>query len=400
MVNVDDVHGVNADLQRAQARLEKAGISEENKQLLKRFVMSLRREGLKKSTILNYINFGTRLCQRFVELGIDKPLTEINQDDFDTFLIHMEDIRGIKPGGLKLYKIFMKKFSKWAFDDTPRWVREMKFPKVNSRIQPADLPDTAEFDNILDGVTHPRDKAFLAALSDGGFRIGGILSCKIKSVEFNKYGAIVYLNPEGSNKTTPAKGIPLTWSTGYLNQWLAVHPYRDDPEAPLFVELYFDLETKRYEAWSYDAAYQMIKRLQKKIGMKKNLHPHLFKHKAVTSWILDGLTEQQINHRAGWAPASKQMITIYGNFTDQEMNDGVWEHYGLKTEDKRQVTLKKCPRCHNILKPDDRFCSQCSLVLDHEAYKEAERHDKILAKVIEYAMKDEDAREIWGSGRK
>jgi integrase len=392
MVEVDDVHDFATDLLRAQSRLEKANISDTNKQMIKRFVMSLRRDGLKKATLLNYINFGTRMCQRFVELGIDKPLNEINQDDFDDFLMYMEDEKGIKPGGIKLYKIFFKKFSKWALDDQPKWIREMKFPKVNSRVQPSDLPDASEFEAIMNSVKYPRDKALLAVMADGGFRVGGILSCKIKSVEFGKYGAVVYLNPEGSNKTTMAKGIPLTWSTGYLNQWMAIHPYREDPEAPLFVELHFNLETKKYDAWSYAAAYQMIKRLQKRLGTKKDLHPHLFKHKAVTDWILDGLTEQQINHRAGWSPASKQMIITYGNFTDQEMNDGVWEHYGLKTEDKRKITLKTCPRCNNILREEDRFCSQCSLVLDQAALREMQAYEDDFRKVYTLLrkMKEEE----------
>jgi len=376
MVGVNDVHDVSADMKRAQARLEKAEISDENKQLIKRFLMSLRRDGLKKTTLLNYINFGTRMCQRLVELGIVKPLNAINQDDFDEFLVYMEDDRKIQPGGIKLYKIFFKKFSKWALEDQPKWIREMKFPKVNSRIQPADLPDTKEFDAIMDTMQYPRDKALLAVMADGGFRIGGILSCQIKSVEFGKYGAVIYLNPDGSNKTTPAKGIPLTWSTGYINQWLAVHPYKDDPEAPLWVEMRYNMTTLKYEALNYKAAYQMVKRLQKRLAFKKNLHPHLFKHKAVTSWILDGLSEQQINHRAGWAPSSKQIIVTYGNFTDQEMNDGVWEHYGLKTEDRRQVTLKKCPRCNNVLKPGDRFCSQCSLVLDQVALQDMQTYEE------------------------
>jgi hypothetical protein len=120
----------------------------------------------------------------------------------------------------------------------------------------------------------------------------------------------------------------------------------------------------------------MVMRLQKRLAFKKNLHPHLFKHKAVTSWILDGLSEQQINHRAGWAPSSKQIIVTYGNFTDQEMNDGVWEHYGLKTEDRRQVTLKKCPRCNNVLKPGYSICSQCSLVLDQVALQDMQTYEE------------------------
>jgi hypothetical protein len=43
-------------------------------------------------------------------------------------------------------------------------------------------------------------------MANGGFRIGGLLSCQIKSVKFEKYGAITFFNPEGTNKTTGAMG--------------------------------------------------------------------------------------------------------------------------------------------------------------------------------------------------
>jgi hypothetical protein len=72
------------------------------------------------------------------------------------------------------------------------------------------------------------------------------MSCRVKNVDFNQYGAMIYLSKTGVNKTTQAKGLPLTWSAGYLNQWLAVHPFHEDPEVPLWITL-----NKNKEAVSY-----------------------------------------------------------------------------------------------------------------------------------------------------
>lgn len=33
-----------------------------------------------------------------------------------------------KKGGIKVYIVFLKKFSKWALEDTPKWIRELKPP--------------------------------------------------------------------------------------------------------------------------------------------------------------------------------------------------------------------------------------------------------------------------------
>lgn len=83
----------------------------------------------------------------------------------------------------------------------------------------------------MEACRYSRDKALVAVLVDSGIRVGALASCRIKHVEFNQYDATIYLSKTGqTNKTTPAKGIPLTWSIGHLNQCLSVHPFKDEPE--------------------------------------------------------------------------------------------------------------------------------------------------------------------------
>jgi predicted amidophosphoribosyltransferase len=88
------------------------------------------------------------------------------------------------------------------------------------------------------------------------------------------------------------------------------------------------------------------------------------------------------------------MFKIYGNFTDQEINDRIYEKCGLKTEDKRHVTLKKCPRCNNVLRPSDKFCSQCSLVLDRQALDEIKQYEDRLPEILQLVMRSEKARAL------
>jgi uncharacterized OB-fold protein len=114
------------------------------------------------------------------------------------------------------------------------------------------------------------------------------------------------------------------------------------------------------------------------------------------NWILYGLNEQEIKHRAGWSRGSAQMLRVYANYTDQEINDKIYEIYGLKTDNKRHITLKACPRCNNVLRPDDKFCSQCSLVLDHEALKQVQGHEKITPQLIEALVKSDFGRGVLG----
>ena len=358
--SVDDVHCIEAGYLNAKKRLEDADVGKENKAFIENFSIALRREGIAKATIIWYLNYTTRMVQRLQEIGFNESLDKLDPNTFDKLLIFFEDERKLSPSTIRNYKKLIKKFFKWSSGgNPPKWVMDLKLKTIESPVQPSGILSKDEFTRLLEGCRHPRDKAIIAVLADGGMRVGALASCRVKNVEFSQYGAMIYLSKTGANKTTSAKGLPLTWSAGYLNQWLAVHPFHDDPEAPLWVTL-----NKNKVSVSYATIRKMIKITAEKVGIKKDVHPHLLRHMAITNWILDGLNEQEIKHRAGWSRGSTQMFKIYANFTDKEINDSIFEKYGLKTEDKRHVTLKKCPRCNNVLKPGDKFCSQCALVLD------------------------------------
>jgi integrase len=372
-------------------RFNRAEIEPDDREKLDAFFRALRREGLARSTLAWYVNYTTRMYQTLKVIGYDKPLQEFNHDDLDKLLFYLEDVKKLSPGSLWNYKKLVKKLMRWMHNDKPpKWVRDLKLNKVDTPVQPSDLLTQEEFDTLLKACRHPRDKAIIAVLADSGMRVGALASCRIKNVEFNQYGAIIYISKTSkSKKTTPAKGIPITWSTGYLNQWLSVHPLKDDPEAALWVT-----RDKNMEPLSYKTIRKTLTDIGEKAGIKKRVNPHSFRHLAITHWILDGYNEQEIKHRAGWSKGSTQMFKIYANFTDQEINDRIYEKCGLKTEDKRHVTLQKCPRCSNVLKPNDKFCSQCSLVLDHQALDEIGKYEAKLPEILQLVMKSDKAREL------
>lgn len=389
--NVDDIHCYDSGFINAMARLEGAATSQKNKELIKGFVMECRRDELAKSTTTNYLNLLTRMTERLKETGYINNLDELDQPDFDKLLLHLE-VRGISTGEIRNYKKVLKKFFRWKTeDDLPRWVDRLKLKSVDCTVQPSDLLTQSDIDKMLKACRHPRNKAFIAVLLDSGMRVGALASTRIKNVEFKQSGAIIYISKTSkSKKSTAPKGIPLIWSAGFLNQWLAIHPLKDDPEAPLWTTL-----TIPHEALSYNAIRVTLQEIAETAGVTKRVNPHSFRHKAITSWVLDRLSEQEIKHRAGWSKGSNQMLKIYANFTDGEINDQIYERYGLKKDEKRQVTLEKCPRCFNVLRPSDRVCSQCSLVLDKGMLKELEAKNKLIPDVFAEMQKSPEFQRLF-----
>lgn len=306
----------------------------------------------------------------------------ITESDYDRMMDYLE-LKGIVDYN---YRKVTKKFFKWITNnDSPKWVREIRLPHKETPVQPSDLLDKEQLDKLLNACTQPRDKALLAVALDSTMRIGALGTLRLKGIEFNQHGALLYMSPTSQNlKTTKPKPIPLTWSTGFLNQWLSVHPCKDDPEAPLWVNL---TGRDKHKAMAYNTLRMTLSRIAESAGLKKRVFFHLFRHQGITDMILKGFNDQQIKFQAGWAPDSDRMLRIYGNFRDGDMVKSIYAKHGLSSGEDKPVTLKQCPRCHTVLTPEAKVCHQCALILDAGLNKEKElvegKMQKVLLKMME-----------------
>jgi integrase/recombinase XerD len=379
MANVDDIHAFQKGFAAALKRIDESEISDHNKEIIKKFIIFCTGHEISTSTCTIYLNSLHRIAIR-----VKKNLDEMAESDYEFLLLNLKS-KGYKEGYIYQYKKTIKKFFKWRFDlDVPRWVARIQLKATDTPVQPSDLITKDEIDKLYQACNNPREKALIAVLLDSGMRIGALGSLRIKNIEFNQFGAILYLSKTSqSNKSTVAKGIPITWSTGHLNQWLAMHPNKDNPEAPLWVNL---KGRDRGKAMSYNTIRKALKDVGERSGVKKRIHPHLFRHTAITGWIMEKFTEQEVKHRAGWSKSNRRMFEVYGNFTDQEINKSIYAHYGLTAEEK-STKLERCPRCHAVLVQGARMCHQCALVLDAGLEKElkvGEDHaQKALLKMME-----------------
>ncbi len=381
MGNPDDIHDFPKRYQNALVQLEKSNISQKNKDIILKYARDGRKKGNRLSTITNNIN-----TMRWLAVAVDKDLDKITEDEFYNFIELLE----VEGKNTMNYKKEIKKFFRWLTEDNPpKWIQKLRIPQHNTPVQPSDLLTKAEIDKLLNACKHPRDKALIAVLLDSCMRIGAVGTLRIQNIEFNQSGAVLYMSTTSKNqKTTVPKPFPITWSTGYLNAWLDLHPDRNNPKAPLWVVI----RGSEIKAMTYPGLVMILKRVSKKVGLDKKVHFHLFKHQKVTDMILHGYSEQQIRFQAGWSHNSNHMFQIYGNYFDKDMVESIYTRAGLSSQ-KKQVTLLKCPRCHAILVPEARVCHQCALVLDAGLEKEREAAERdIMQKVLMKIVDDPEAR--------
>jgi integrase/recombinase XerD len=169
----------------------------------------------------------------------------------------------------------------------------------------SDLLTGAEIMALINAARNDRDAAIIAVLYDSGCRIGELLSCKIKHVDFERDEC----NITFPKSKTVARSSLLIFAKGYLETYLKRHPARNDIEAPLFVtENLVNVGTKaqpirKYKALEHDTVLMILKRTTKLAGVKKRVHPHLFRHTRATE-LSTSLTEAELKTQFGWASGS------------------------------------------------------------------------------------------------
>jgi ribosomal protein L40E len=176
-------------------------------------------------------------------------------------------------------------------------------------------------------------------------------------VQFDEFGAVLLVNGK-----TGQRRVRVIASEPRLHQWIENHPFKDDPDAPLWITIGTN---SRYKIWNYGTAREVIKKIARKAGIKKRVYPHLFRHSRATH-LANHLTEAQMKQYFGWVQGS-DMASIYVHLSGRDVDNALLKLNGLEVkEEKKEEQFKAlmCPRCKARNSPDAKFCSNCGMCLD------------------------------------
>jgi len=253
-----------------------------------------------------------------------------------------------------------------------KWIKSSRrFVKTT---QAQDLLTQEEIKKMLEAADHPRTLALIHVLAESGARVGEIANLRIKDAVFDEYGAIIHVN--GKTGERPVRLIDCVPS---LREWINKHPEKDNPEAPLFI----NLGNNQYGGGLSEIGIQMIvKLLAKRAGIKKNVYPHLFRHTSATKFSKEGYNEIFMRKRFGWSPHSN-MPEHYTSMSGADVDNVMLEKRGLKKTDSDGKTSKpleavKCKRCAETNSPANKFCFKCGFCLSDDYYLKDEQAEHAL----------------------
>ncbi|MFB6252734.1 MAG: tyrosine-type recombinase/integrase [Halobellus sp.] len=363
MSTIEDIHGFDDQFTNQLQRLEEADIPDDDRNAIQSFIRNQDvQRGLAASTLVNNLSHLRLSAERS-----DTPLTEMGREDVDGLLFQYKHDRGYSEGTLRNYRKAFRKFFRFLDRE---WAEDIEIGAVPEREVDTDKVLSKEnLTALRDAARNPRDKALIEMLVDTGLRIGALGTLRVGDVEIGNRAGVVTLNEEASGRKGASGKLPLTYSKPYVANWLDVHPRADEPEAPLFHTFKREDDDQYGDgSLTYYQLQRRLKRLADDAGVdREKVNPHNFRKTAITRWIRQGFSEQEIKHRATWVKDSRQFET-YSQVTDEEMNQQILAKMGLADEDDDHAPeLTKCPQCQSALQDDPQFCPGCGLALNQRA---------------------------------
>ncbi len=217
------------------------------------------------------------------------------------------------------YKRALKKFFRWlGREELVSWI---KCTGPRNRKLPEEILTEEDIRKMIDAAKTPRDRALVAVLYESGCRVGEFLSMKRNNVRFDRYGAVVVVHGK-----TGCRRIRLVSSVPYLAEWVNTHPFRDDPEAWLWIS------TATFRRIPYNSLRIILRNIAKRAGVRKKVNPHAFRHARATH-LANFLTEAQMKEYFGWVQDS-DMASVYVHLSGRDVDRAILKIYGMEMEEE------------------------------------------------------------------
>lgn len=359
-------------LEKALELAEKT-MDEHNFKLVKDFVDDLISAGISIGRITSYV-YKLKSIWETCDKDFDKYERKDVQKVINTFQMRA-NAEEISQHTVREVKKTFKKFYKWmGREELVNW---FTLGEVETDLSPSDLITEEEFRQILKGCKNHRDIAMIVMLYETGCRIGELLSLRIKHVQFDEYGGIVWFPQRNTSTKKHKRKVRIVFSVPYLSNWLSLHPRSTDPNAPLFCTLRKGTELD-YDSWS-----SQLGEILKRAGVEKRVYNHLFRHTRATR-LVTKVSESIVAKYMGWVPGTR-MTKIYIHLADEDVDEAILKMHGIKKEGDEKEDLKviQCPRCTFINDGKARFCMRCGLPLTEDALKEVEEWEGRKAEVMQ-----------------
>jgi len=287
---------------------------------------------------------------------------------------------------MNLVRLRVKQFFQWLFDceksqypESVRWI-EIKTIRGEKELTPEELPTPREVRAMIESTENPRDRAMISLMAESGARIGEVSTIRLKDISFNDNGFILTIH-RNRTKSKFGRRIPLCACAEDIKRWVNdYHPFKNDPEAPLFIS--FAVRTSPKANLKTGSIAGIIKMVAERTRVTKriHMHPHKFRHFRASQLAELGWNEPMLRQYFGWSKTSN-MPAVYIHMSQKSMNNRYYQMYGKASpQDSNQHNLKEpenCSKCGTRNPTGYRFCFRCNTLLEKDEQKLIENERQV-----------------------
>jgi integrase len=291
------------------------------------------------------------------------------------------------------YKVTLRFFYKWLEGGGEKYPKKVSWIKLeepsDNNITPSDLLTEEEIIAMIKAARNARDAAFIGFVYEGEPRPGESLFPQLKHVVEDENGITVYVAGK-MGKKMGLRPIFLVASESLIKRWLREHPFRDNPEAPLWVGIGKENLSRRLD---YDAMRRMLKNVAKRAGIKKPVFPRLFRHSRNT--ILSPRLSKSVKDKmAGWTPNSKRS-KVYEHLSNVAVQEGVLNMYGLPVKKQELLFVPNlCAVCGARNACVEETCIECGTSMKEEVQEKIKESKTRLSEQEYRAIKEKVMEEV------
>lgn len=361
-----------------EKQIYESKLSEEQKATLELFKSnSISKNGCKPRSLVPHIWLMKVLGER-----TKKPYLEITEEDVDEFLYFIKTTtnqrgRKYRPRSIVSFNVSLKMFFKWLYDknkikyegNSPDIVNELSTIVPRDNLHTNKLLTPTEVKRMIESCYKLRDKTVIALLYETGCRAGEMINLNIGDVKQERDSFDINIR---ISKTQPRTVYAIS-SYAYLKEYIDAHPWKTNPNAPLFINVSNLAFGRRL---LYQGLASLVSTARKRSRLEKKVHPHLFRHSRATELASKGWTEMKLRCWFGWNKTSgtpstyihigqsdikKQILKEHGLLSDEESIDDMNQRLALEP--------KVCLSCGKKNAPDSIACN-CGRSLSYDNISE------------------------------
>jgi len=272
---------------------------------LKEYLSILKLEkNLSENTILSYKNDITSFINYLKEFQISDT-SEIKQKHLTEFFKLLKDT-GLSSRSASRYHSSLKGFFKYLF--VSKYIKDSPIEKIPAPKLSKNLPSVLSVNEIDLILSKPnvedklglRDKAILELLYACGLRVSELINLKISSLFFNEE-VIRVLGKGSKERIVPIGSSAVKWINIYLTK------SRPLLEKKMKSENYLFLNTRGTKI-SRMGIWKLVDKYVKETGIKKEVHPHTFRHSFATHLLEGGADLRAVQEMLGHSDISTTQI--------------------------------------------------------------------------------------------